>query len=230
MHFGVPNQLISDNGTQFISKKFENFYAAYGIKHPRCSVNHSTTNENVEQANGIILQGIKIQIFDKLKAYDKKCVQEVTTVLWSMRTTSSHAMVETPFFLMYGAEAVLPPDIRLKSPRVLMFFEEEEHERRDLDLMLLEEERDRTAYQVQQYKQSLRKYHNRHVRSRALSIGDLVLKKDQHTKDKTKLSSPCQGPYIVVEIAHRGAYRLAEIDGDILPNTWNMDQLWCFYA
>ena len=59
MHFDVLNRLISDNGTQFISKKFENFYAAYGIKHPRCSVNHSTTNENVEQANGIILQGIK---------------------------------------------------------------------------------------------------------------------------------------------------------------------------
>jgi hypothetical protein len=108
-----------------------------------------------------------------------------------------------------------------------MFFEEEEPECRDLDLMLLEEERDRTAYRVQQ---SLRKYHNRRVRSQALSIGDLVLKKNQHTKDKTKLSSPWQGLYIVVEIAHLGAYRLAEIDGGILPNTWNMDQLWHFYA
>ena len=35
MRFGVPNRLISDNGTQFISKKFENFCAAYEIKHPR---------------------------------------------------------------------------------------------------------------------------------------------------------------------------------------------------
>ena len=65
-----------------------------------------------------------------------------------MRTTSSHAMGETPFFLMYGAEAVLPPDIRLRSPQVLMFSEGEEPERRDLDLIVLREERDRTAYQV----------------------------------------------------------------------------------
>ena len=71
-----------------------------------------------------------------------------------------------------------------------MFFKEEEPRHRNLDLMLLEEERDRTAYRVQQYQQSLQKYHNRCVRSRALSIGDLVLKKDQCTKDKTKLSSP----------------------------------------
>ena len=57
-------------------------------------------------------------------------------------------MGETPFFLMYGAEAVLPPDIRLRSPQVLMFSEGEEPERRDLDLIVLREERDRTAYQV----------------------------------------------------------------------------------
>ena len=106
-----------------------------------------------------------------------------------MHMTSSRATGETPFFLVYGAKAVLPPDIRLKSPRVLMFSKEEDPEHRDLDLMLLEEERVRTAYRVQQYQQSLRKYHNRRVRSRALSIGDLVLKKDQCTKDKTKLSS-----------------------------------------
>jgi transposase InsO family protein len=51
MRFGVPNRLISDNGTPFISQKFENFSAAYGIKHPWSSVNHPMTNGNVERAN-----------------------------------------------------------------------------------------------------------------------------------------------------------------------------------
>ena len=84
-----------------------------------------------------------------------------------------------------------------------MFFKEEEPRHRNLDLMLLEEERDRTAYRVQQYQQSLQKYHNPRVRSRALSIRDLVLKRDQRTKDKTKLSSPWQGPLLVYFNAHR---------------------------
>ena len=69
------------------------------------------TNGNVERANSIILQWIKTQIFDRLKAYDKKWAQEVPTVLWSMRMTSCRATGETPFFLVYGVEAVLPPDI-----------------------------------------------------------------------------------------------------------------------
>jgi hypothetical protein len=82
-----------------------------------------------------------------------------------MCTTSSRTTGETPFFLVYGAEAVLPPNIRLKSPQVLMFSEEEEPECRDLDLMLLKEEHDRAAYRVQQYQQPLWKYHNQRVRS-----------------------------------------------------------------
>ena len=71
-----------------------------------------------------------------------------------------------------------------------MYSKEEEPKRRDLNLMLLEEERDRAAYRVQRYQQSLQKYHNQHVHSRALNIRDLVLKKVQRTMDKIKLSSP----------------------------------------
>lgn len=69
--FGILNRLISDNGTQFTSKQFESFCDKHGIKHPRSSVNHPMTNDNVEQANGIILQGVKARIFDRLSAYDK---------------------------------------------------------------------------------------------------------------------------------------------------------------
>jgi hypothetical protein len=54
--------------------------------------------------------------------------------------------------------------------------------------------------------------------------------KGTSVQEKTKLSSLWQGPYIVVEIAQLGAYRLAEIDGKVLPNMWNTDQLRCFYV
>ena len=39
------------------------------------------TNGQVEHANGIILQGIKTRIFDRLSAYDKKWVDELPIVL-----------------------------------------------------------------------------------------------------------------------------------------------------
>jgi hypothetical protein len=61
------------------------------------------------------------------------------------------------------------------------------------------------------------------VVQRELDIRDIVLRKDQPTKDKHKFSSPWEGPFIVVDIAAPGAYVLVEVDGDMLPNIWNAD-------
>jgi hypothetical protein len=58
----------------------------------------------------------------------------------------------------------------------------------------------------------------------------MVLKKDIRTKDKYKFSSPYEGPFIIVDIAAPGAHVLANVNGGMLPNTWNVDQLHKYYA
>jgi hypothetical protein len=58
---------------------------------------------------------------------------------------------------------------------------------------------------------------------RDLNVGDLVLMKDIHTKDKHKFSTPWDGPFIVVDVVASGANVLAKVDGGMLPNTWNDD-------
>jgi hypothetical protein len=83
---------------------------------------------------------------------------------------------------------------------------------------------------VEKYQESLKKYYNKSVVQRELNIGDLVLKKDIHTKDKHKFSSPWEGPFIMVDIVVPGAYVLAEVDDGMLPNTWNADQLCKYYV
>jgi hypothetical protein len=83
---------------------------------------------------------------------------------------------------------------------------------------------------VQKYQESLKHYYNKSVASRQLEIRDLVLKKDICTKDKHKFSSPWEGPFIVVYIASLGAYVLGEVNGGMLPNTWNANQLHKYYA
>jgi hypothetical protein len=76
----------------------------------------------------------------------------------------------------------------------------------------------------------LKRYYNKSVVQRELNIEDLVLKKDICIKDKHKFSSPWEGPFIIVDIAAPSAYVLAEVDGGMLPNTWNVDQLRKYYA
>jgi hypothetical protein len=83
---------------------------------------------------------------------------------------------------------------------------------------------------VQKYQESLKRYYNKSVSQRELNIRDLVLRKDIHTRDKNKFSLPWEGPFIIVDIAAPGAYVLAEVDGGMLSNTWNTNQLCKYYA
>jgi hypothetical protein len=66
----------------------------------------------------MILQGLKLRIFDRLKKSGRKWLQELPTVMWSLRTTLSRATGFTPFFLVYGTEAILPMDLEYGSHRV----------------------------------------------------------------------------------------------------------------
>jgi hypothetical protein len=47
--------------------------------------------------------------------------------VWSLRTSPSRATGFTPFFLVYGAEAVLPTDLEYGSPRVKSYDEGTNH-------------------------------------------------------------------------------------------------------
>jgi transposase InsO family protein len=64
--FGVPNSIITDNGSQFTGRKFLEFCDKFHIRVDWASVAHPQTNGQVERANGMILQGLKPRIFDRL--------------------------------------------------------------------------------------------------------------------------------------------------------------------
>jgi hypothetical protein len=61
--------------------------------------------------------------------------------IWGLRTQLSKVTGQTPFFLVYGSEAILLADIMWKSPRVEMYNEGEVDEARQLELDSVEEAR-----------------------------------------------------------------------------------------
>jgi transposase InsO family protein len=107
--FGIPNNIITDNGTRFTVRDFKDFCADSGIKINYASVSHPQSNDQVKCSNGMILQGLKPRIFDMLKPYVRKWVKELPSVLWALRTTPSHAIGHTPFSLFYDLRQCYPP-------------------------------------------------------------------------------------------------------------------------
>ena len=79
---------------------------------------HPQTNGQVEHANGMILPGLKPRIFNKLNRFGRRWLMELPSVIWSLRMTPSRATGFTPFFLVYGVEAILPTDLEYGSPRL----------------------------------------------------------------------------------------------------------------
>jgi transposase InsO family protein len=116
--FGVLNNIITNNGTQFTAREFKDFCVDSGIKINYASVSHPQSNGQVERSNILILQGLKPKIFDRLKPYARKWVKELPSVLWALCTNPSHAICHTPFSLGYGSEAMLPTEVAHKSFQV----------------------------------------------------------------------------------------------------------------
>jgi transposase InsO family protein len=227
--FGVPNSIITDNRSQFTGRKFLEFCGKHHIRMDWAAVAHPQTNGLVERANGMILQGLKTKIFDMLNKSGRKWLQELPAVVWSLRTTPSRATGFTPFFLVYGAEAVLPTDLEYGSPRVKDYDEGANQEACEDSLDQLDEAHSVALMHLARYQQALRRYQARKIQRQDFDEGDLVLRLRQDNRGRHKLSPPWEGPYVIVKVLKPGTYKLANEDGEELTNAWNIQQLRRFY-
>ena len=142
--------------------------------------------------------------------------------------------------MVYGAEAVLPTDLKHDSPRVSWFTESDAREAREDAVDLLEEARDMALTRSTIYQQSLRRYHARKMKPRVFREGELVLRLVQRTVGMHKLSPPWEGPFIISKALKNDAYYLIDAQepdrygvdraGDESKRPWNVSLLRPFYS
>jgi hypothetical protein len=84
-------------------------------------------------------------------------VHELSSMLSSLRTTPNAATQETPFFLVHGAEVVLPVEITHEAPRISNYDEATSTEALQDEVDALDEARDVALAMSTQYQQNLQK-------------------------------------------------------------------------
>jgi hypothetical protein len=97
------------------------------------------------------------------------------------------------------------------------------------DVDILAEERLNVVIQLARYQQTLRRYLDKAVRHRSFAVGDLVLRRVLTGEGRHKLSPPWEGPFIIAEVTRLGSYRLTQMDGIEVGNSWNIEHLRKFY-
>jgi transposase InsO family protein len=228
--FGIPNNIISDLGSNFTSSEFFDFCEQKGIQIKYASVAHPRANGQVERANGMILEALRKKVFDKNEKFAEKWIRELSYVVWSLKTQPSRALHgNTPFFMVYGSEVVLPADLKFVAPRLIFENIAEAEATRLEDVDVLEEERLNTVIQSARYQQTLRRYHDKAIRHRSFTVGDLVLRQILTREGWHKLSPLWEGPFIVAEVTRPGSYRLTQMDDTEVGNSWNIEHLRKFY-
>lgn len=222
--FGVPQSIVFDNGPQFETPRLRSWLADQGIAAHFAAVGHPQANGQVEAFNKVISDGIK----KKLDKAGGLWADELLNVLWSVRTTIKNSTGESPFKLVYGAEAVLPIEMYEPTLRVMLYDEDANWEYLKTTLDLLPEARGNALLRQEVYKLRMTRDFNKRVKFRPLRVGDLVLRKMEslgRAKEDGKLTPNWEGPYKIVEQIKDSTYKLQTMDGMTLPRAWNADTL-----
>ncbi|GAU50523.1 hypothetical protein TSUD_177730 [Trifolium subterraneum] len=225
--FGIPQAVVTDNGTQFTNKKFQEFLAIIGTTQHFTSVEHPQTNGQAEAANRVLLRELR----RRMVASKGNWTEELHNVLWSYRTTPHSTTGETPFRLTYGTEAVIPVEIGEPSSRIEYPPEEDTNDEllRE-ELYLVEELRTGASLREATLKQKIAARHDKRVIKREFEVGSLVLRRNQKDSREGKLAANWEGPYRVRAKTENGAYHLENLYGKEIPRTWNAEKLKQYYS
>ncbi|XP_031095229.1 uncharacterized protein LOC115999523 [Ipomoea triloba] len=184
-------------------------------------------NGQVENANRTILDGLKKKLFDAGRSW----ADELPYVLWAYRTTPREATKETPFALVYGAEARLPIKAWIPTSRERGYDEANNERMMIAELDAVEERREVAARRIVEYQNKIKQSRDLRVRPRYFQVGDYVLRerKASRPNDGGKFAQTWEGPYVISAVIRPGTYKLETTTGRPVDRILNSEHLVLFH-
>lgn len=99
--FGVPEVILTDNGTQFTSKIFQDLLSKYNVTHWKTPSYHPQINDS-ERVNRVLTTAIRATI----KKDHKEWANNIQTIANAIRNSVHEATRYTPYFVMFGRNMV----------------------------------------------------------------------------------------------------------------------------
>jgi transposase InsO family protein len=222
--FGLPERIISDRGSCFTSKLFEQYCAENGIKHTLNATKHPQANGMVERANRTILSTITTSMTSKdHKDWDAK----IKIVERNLNNFVNNTTNKTPFEMLHGYSP------RFNDGIIRQLADDDAEEYKDPKLIQNE------VKKIIEEKQSKMKayYDRKKCRTLKFERGEIVVMRRQpiSTGQPTKTQPKYRGPLIVVKVLPGDTYGVTQLEdkekGHFFATTAHVSQLkpWRIY-
>ena len=198
---GVPEELLFNRGTNFLSDVILELCSLLGIKIINTSGYHPQTDGLVEKFNST-LQNIIAKSNDPNGMERDKILP---LLLFAYRSVVQESTKESPFFMMYGCDPRLPTGSLLdKSPATYPL---DMCDYRTELFSTLKKTHALALESIHNAQEKQRKFYDQQSTNSKLQIGDrvMVFMPNETTGKDCKLARPYHGPYCVVSLTQTNA-------------------------
>jgi hypothetical protein len=222
MRFGHPLELVSDRGLHFLNDVIQSITNRYLIKHRKTTPYNPRANGLTERANGIIEKSLNKMISEHKTDWDLKLPSGVHAYNTSEKTKTGR----TPFFMVFGQEAVHGIELEMETYRVMSIRNAVQTTHPEIRLLAIEdlEEARRVALDQTKEIQARRKtdHDKRLPAEHGIKEDGLVLLYDSRYKTfPGKLHTRWMSPYKVKSVFPNGSIQLEDLQGNWLDTRVN---------
>lgn len=104
---GCPKKVLSDQGTQFTSAIFKNLCSRFNMEHVTTTAYHQQCNGKTERFIRFLTKSLSTIINESQTNWDAM----INDCLFMYRVTICRVLDDSPFYMLYGRDPVLPQDL-----------------------------------------------------------------------------------------------------------------------
>lgn len=203
-NYSRPQIIVSDRGTCFTSREFQDFMEKNHIKHMKVATGSPQANGQVERVNRVL-----IPLLSKLSddSVGKSWYKYLTDAEYAINNTTHKSTGETPSKLLFGVEQ------RGKSIDDLKDYL---HQGNDETRNSLDKLREKASVNIERSQAYNKKYFDKKRKSaHEYCEGDLIMLRNFDTTlgVSKKLIPSFKGPYTIVKRLRNDRYIVADVEG-----------------
>lgn len=222
---GIPEEILTDRGSNFVSELTLELYTMLGIKSVKTSAYHPQTDGMVERFNGTLKTGLR----KYLEEYGGHWNQALPYLLFAYRETPHSTTGFSPFELLLGRTPKGPMDVLAKQ-----WTGEGSKAGTDAVTFLtnvyqrMERAAEHATAFEQKSKTTMAKYYDRGARLTTFQVGDLVLLLKPSVSQK--LQARWRGPYTVVRRISPTTYQVKKDRLATKTYTYHVNMLQTYHS